>query len=109
MPKEFDTNTLLTTWKLYDGAKLTEVAKEIDLKGYTAYLVGNRLYLLTSGFTTNNLTAMLRKIDEDSFFAPSKIIANGYALSSKAQRELYEGILNFINKKRIELEFIVRY
>lgn len=109
LPKEIDTNTLLTTWKLFDGAKLTEEAKEIDLEGYTAYLVGNRLYLLTSGFTTNNLTAMLRKIDEDNSFAPSKIVANGYALNSKAQRELYEGILNFVNKKHIELEFIVRY
>jgi len=109
LPKEIDTNTLLTTWKLFDGAKLTEEAKEIDLEGYTAYLVGNRLYLLTSGFTTNNLTAMLRKIDEDNSFAPSKIVANGYALNSKAQRELYEGILNFVNKKHIELEFIIRY
>ena len=107
--QSIDTNTLLTTWKLYDGAQFNEEVKEIDLEGYIAYLVGNRLYLLDSGFTTDNLTAMLRKIDDDNSFAPSKIVANGYALNSKAQRELYEGILNFVNKKHIELEFIVRY
>ncbi|WP_187648747.1 site-specific DNA-methyltransferase [Nitrosophilus labii] len=109
LPKDIDTDTLLTTWKLYDGSKLTQKPIKIDLEGYTAYLVDSRLYLLNSRFTTDNLAVMLKKIDEDNSFAPSKIVANGYALSSKAQRELYEGILNFVNKKHIELEFIVRY
>jgi len=106
---QIDKNSLLTTWKLYDGAEFIVEPIEIDLDGYKAYLIDKRLYLINENFTTSHLIAMLKKIDEENDFNPSKIVANGYVFDTKTQREIYEAIKNFISKKHIDLEFIIRY
>ena len=106
---QIDKNSLLTTRKLYDGAEFIVEPIEIDLDGYKAYLIDKRLYLINENFTTSHLIAMLKKIDEENDFNPSKIVANGYVFDTKTQREIYEAIKNFISKKHIDLEFIIRY
>lgn len=42
--------TLLTTWRLYDGQPLTENIRQIELDNYTAYLGKDTLYLLYPEF-----------------------------------------------------------
>jgi len=104
-----DIKALLVTWKTYDGILLTEDLVEIDLGGYSGYYVNNRLYLMNKNFSTNNLKALLEKIDTDKDFNPTSIIAFGYHFESKNLREIAENIKTYANKKHIDIEFITRY
>jgi adenine-specific DNA-methyltransferase len=106
---EDDIKALLTTWKTYDGIALTQELESIDLSGYTAYYGNGRLYLMHKGFTTNNLKALLEKIDTDKHFEPKSIIAFGYHLESKSLREISENVKTYNNKKKSDIDFITRY
>ena len=104
-----DIKALLTTWKTYDGIALTQELEKVDLSGYTAYYGNGKLYLMTKGFTTDNLKNLLEKIDSDRKFNPTSIIAFGYHLESKNLRELSENVKSYSNKKNIDIDFITRY
>ncbi|MBE7442891.1 MAG: site-specific DNA-methyltransferase [Flavobacteriales bacterium] len=106
---EDDIKALLITWKTYDGISLTQDLKIVDLGGYTAYYGNGRLYLLHKNFTTENLKAVLEKIDTDKTFNPTSIIAFGYHFESKSLRELSENVKQYANKKKIDIDFITRY
>jgi len=104
-----DLKALLITWKTYDGISLTEKLQEIDLGKYTAYYTNDKLYLINKGFKTENLKALLEKIDSDKKFNPTSIIAFGYHFESKNLREIAENIKSYANKKNIDIDFITRY
>ena len=104
-----DIKALLITWKTYDGIVLTHDLESIDLIGYTAYYGNGKLYLMNKGFTTNNLKALLEKIDSDKKFNPTSIITFGYHFESKNLRELSENVKSYSNKKNIDIDFITRY
>ena len=104
-----DIQTLLTTWKSYDGIPLTESLEIIDLGGYTGYYSTNKLYLMDKGFGTQNLKKIIEKIDTDTSFSPSIIIAFGYHFESKVLREIAENTKSYANKKHIDIDFVVRY
>lgn len=104
-----DLQTLLTTWKTYDGVPLTQNAVAINLDGYIAYYLDTRLYLMNKGFSTKNLKKLLDEIDVNNDFNPRTVIAFGYNFESKILRELEENIKNYANKKEIEIDFIARY
>lgn len=106
---EEDIKALLTTWKTYDGIALTQDLESVDLSGYTAYYGNGRLYLMHKGFTTNNLKALLEKIDSDKHFEPKSIIAFGYHFESKSLREISENVKTYNNKKKSDIDFITRY
>jgi len=106
---EDDLKALLVTWKTYDGISLTESLQEIDLSEYTAYYTSDKLYLINKGFKTENLKALLEKIDSDKKFNPTSIIAFGYLFESKNLREISENIKSYSNKKNIDIDFITRY
>jgi adenine-specific DNA-methyltransferase len=106
---EDDIKALLITWKTYDGISLTQDLEIVDLGGYTAYYGNGRLYLLHKNFTTENLKAVLEKIDTDKTFNPTSIIAFGYHFESKSLRELSENVKQYANKKKIDIDFITRY
>ncbi len=106
---EEDIKALLVTWKTYDGMYLTQELEIVDLGGYTAFYGQRKLYLLHKNFTTENLKAVLEKIDTDKTFNPTSIIAFGYHLESKSLRELSENIKQYANKKKIDIDFITRY
>jgi adenine-specific DNA-methyltransferase len=106
---EDDLKALLVTWKTYDGIPLTESLEEINLSGYKAYYTSNKLYLTDKGFKTENLKAMLEKIDSNKKFNPTSIIAFGYHFESKNLREIAENIKSYANKKNIDIDFIIMY
>lgn len=107
--KEDDFNTLLTTWKVYDGMKLTDELKEVTFKSYKAYYGDKKLYFIHSGFTTEDLKEFIKKLDEDINFEPNKLILFGYIFASRYQREISEALTSYANKKSIEINMIVRY
>ena len=106
---EEDFNALLTTWKVYDGMKLTDELIEIKFKDYIAYYGDKKLYFIHGGFTTEDLLELIKKLDEDVSFEPNQLIVFGYNFESKYQREIDEALSNYSNKKSIEIDMIVRY
>lgn len=104
-----DIKALLITWKTYDGIPLTQDLEPVGLSGYTACYGNGRLYLMNKGFTTDSLTALLEKIDTDKHFEPKSIIAFGYHLESKSLREISENVKTYNNKKKSDIDFIIRY
>ncbi len=105
-----DLKTLLTTWKTNDGILLTEALQKINVSSnYIAYYGYNKLYLLHTDFTTEDLKILLEKIDSDPNFNPHSIIAFGYHFNSKNLREIAENIKLYANKKHIDIDFITRY
>lgn len=104
-----DLETLLTTWKTYDGFLLTQDLNKIDLDGYTAYYLDNKLYLMNKGFETKNLKKLLEEIDANKGFNPASIIVFGYNFQSKILREIADNVKNYANKKQIEIDLITRY
>jgi adenine-specific DNA-methyltransferase len=106
---EEDINALLVTWKTNDNISLSKELEIVDLGGYTAFYGNGKLYLLHKNFTTENLKAVLEKIDTDKTFNPTSIIAFGYHFESKNLRELSENVKQYANKKKIDIDFITRY
>jgi len=106
---EEDIYTLLTTWATYDNVPLTDRINIIELEGYKAFYVRGKLYLMFRNFSTVNLKALINMIDEDKNFNPTSIIVFGYHFNSKDLRELSENIINYSNKKNLDIDFIIRY
>lgn len=106
---EEDLKALLVTWKTNDNISLSQELEIVDLVGYNAFYGNGKLYLLHKNFTTENLKAVLEKIDTDKAFNPTSIIAFGYHFESKSLRELSENVKQYANKKKIDIDFITRY
>ncbi|WP_370657504.1 site-specific DNA-methyltransferase [Neisseria meningitidis] len=100
--------TLLTTWTLYDGAALTTPVEPVRLGSYTAYLCEKRLYLMNAGFTSADLLAFIRKLDDDAAFNPNRVIVFGSNMASSMQHELDQAVRGYANKKEIELNVVIR-
>lgn len=105
---ESQIQTLLTTWRVYDGAKLTEPVQAVDLGGYTAYLCDKRLYLLNEYFDSQHLLAFMQKLDNDMAFNPNRVIVLGSHMTSAIQQELNQALASYSNRKNISLSLIVR-
>lgn len=106
---EEDLKALFVTWKTNDNISLSQELEIVDLGGYNAFYGSGKLYLLHKNFTTENLKAVLEKIDTDKAFNPTSIIAFGYHFESKSLRELSENVKQYANKKKIDIDFITRY
>ena len=106
---EDDLKAILVTWKTNDNISLSQELEIVDLGGYTAFYGQGKLYLLYKNFTTENLKAVLEKIDTNKTFNPTSIIAFGYHFESKSLRELSENVKQYANKKKIDIDFITRY
>jgi adenine-specific DNA-methyltransferase len=121
---EDDLMALLTTWKTYDGIALTQELATVvlgvgsiieskravlDTEKYTAYYGNHKLYLMHKGFTTDNLVGLLEKVDLDRDFEPKSIIAFGHHFDSKNLIELGESVKYYANKKKADIDFIIRF
>lgn len=106
---EEDIQMLLTTWKTYDGVPLTQDLNAIDLDGYTGYYHDTKIYLMFKGFEIKHLKKLLEEIDTSKDFNPATIIVFGYNFDSKTLREIAENVSSYMNKKSIDIDFIIRY
>lgn len=104
-----DLTALLTTFTAYDGIKLTDELKRVDLGVYEAYYAQKKLYLINENFNSKNLKALVEKIDSDKEFAPEKIVIYEPSFESSRWRELDEAIKNYANKKNLQISLIVRH
>ncbi|ERJ22146.1 Type III restriction-modification system EcoPI enzyme mod [Campylobacter concisus UNSW3] len=100
---------LLTTFAVYDGIKLTDEPKRVDLEGYEGYYAQKKLYLINENFNGKNLKALVEKIDSDKEFAPEKIVIYEPSFESSRWRELDEVIKNYANKKNLQISLIARH
>ena len=104
-----DLQNLLFTWCVRDGMPLTDMPQPVDLGGYRAYVYGESLYLLDTEFATENLTALLQKLDDvNDPLVVSRIVVLGQHFASKALRELGEAV-SYPSKKSSRYSLIVRY
>jgi adenine-specific DNA-methyltransferase len=101
--------TLLTTWKTYDNIPLTQDLEKVSLGEYMSRYANGKLYLMNKGFETKHLKALINKIDEDKEFNPVSIVVFGYNFESKALREIAENIKTYTNKKRSDIDVVVRH
>ncbi|MEX4492107.1 site-specific DNA-methyltransferase [Haemophilus influenzae] len=103
-------HTLLTTWRVFDGCRLPEKVQNIDLVGYTAYYCRQHLYLLVSGFTSENVKALIERLDNDKDFVPERIVLFGENIDSAMQKELAQAVKTYANKKGLNnLSVLARY
>ena len=104
-----DLTALLTTFTAYDGIKLTDELKRVDLGVYEAYYSQKKLYLINENFNSKNLKALVEKIDSDKEFAPEKIVIYEPSFESSRWREIDEAIKNYANKKNLQISLIIRH
>ena len=101
---------LLTTWRVFDGCRLTEKVETVDLVGYTAYYCRQHLYLLASGFTSESVKALIEHLDNDKDFVPERIVLFGENIDSAMQKELAQAVKIYANKKGLSnLSVLARY
>lgn len=106
----FGKDTVLATWGIKDGYGFNTPIKEIDLKGYTAYLVndgihGANLYLLDE-ISEPSIMELVRKLESNELVA-DKIIVYGYALSYTASTSLRTNLKTLKNRNPIDV--VIRY
>lgn len=106
----FGKDTILETWKIKDGYGFNTPVTEIDLKGYTAYLIkdglhGANLYLLNE-IEDNQIMELIRRL-ESAELVIDKVIEYGYALSYTANTALRTNLKTL--KNRAQIEVIIRY
>ncbi|HHF0432262.1 site-specific DNA-methyltransferase [Haemophilus influenzae] len=101
---------LLTTWRVFDGCRLTEKVETVDLAGYQAFYCRGHLYLLASGFTSESVKALIEHLDNDRDFVPERIVLFGENIDSAMQKELAQAVKTYANKKGLNnLSVLARY
>lgn len=106
----FGKDTVLATWGIKDGYGFNTPIKEIDLKGYTAYLIndgihGANLYLLDE-ISEPSIMELVRRLEANELIA-NKIIVYGYALSYTASTSLRTNLKTLKNRNPIDV--VIRY
>ena len=107
---KFGKETIIETWKIKDGYGFNAKVEEIDLNGYTAYLltdskVGTSLYLIDE-MPDNAIVELVRKIEAYELNA-DRIIEYGYAFSHSTNTALRSNLKTLKNRNAIDP--IIRY
>ena len=101
--------SLLITWKTYDGYPLTKELKTIQFDKYVSYAVDRILYLVNTDFNLENLLEFIKRLDSDGDFVINKIVIFGYHFNSDILLTIKDMVTTYRNKKSIELDVEVRY
>ena len=104
-----DLDSLLLTWKVYDGIEFNYDLQAVKFDSYIGYSSIDKLYLMDKGFDNKQVRLLLEKLDNDHNFTIRKIIILATNFNSKQLMELDEAIKGYKNKKSIELELEKRY
>ena len=79
--------TILTTWKLSDGYAVDKKENYLDLAGYPAIQLDNRLYLIEQGWTEEQTKVLVNLLGRRELEVQT-IILYGYSFEMTALREL---------------------
>lgn len=97
--------TILTTWLAKDGYSFDADIKKIDFAGYEALLVeDSRLYIINSGWSSENTEALLNKIGTYQITVQT-IVLFGYSFNIADLRQLEIGL----NQLDSNISLIKRY
>ena len=107
--KHFGRDTVLTTWMVNDGYGLGAQTEDIVLDHYHATRCGHHLYLVESGFTEEDMRALVDRYQSDPAFNPDCIVLFGYSFGHNAQDllEKNKSTINLVKDKNIIID--VRY
>lgn len=105
----FGRETVLTTWLMQDGYGLNAKTKDVKLDNYHATLCGNHLYMTDSGFTEDDMVALIDLYQKEPSFCPDCIVLFGYSFSHNAKDMLEKNKPTVDLVKDIKLIIDVRY
>ena len=105
----FGRETVLTTWLVQDGYGLNAKTKDVKLDNYHATLCGNHLYMTDSGFTEDDMVALIDLYQKEPSFCPDCIVLFGYSFGHNAKDMLEKNkpTINLVKDKNIIID--VRY
>lgn len=106
---EQEYQTLLTSWRLYDGEVLTNPIIAKNIENYTAYLCDKNLYLLYPHFESQQIKALIALLDKAYDFSPNRIIFYSENIQSSKQKELAEALESYANKKALKISLLARF
>ena len=105
----FGRETVLTTWLMQYGYGLNAKTKDVKLDNYHATLCGNHLYMTDSGFTEDDMVALIDLYQKEPSFCPDCIVLFGYSFSHNAKDMLEKNKPTVDLVKDIKLIIDVRY
>lgn len=105
----FGRDTVLTTWLVQDGYGLNAKTQDVKLDKYHATLCGNHLYMTDSGFTEDDMVALMDLYQKEPSFCPDCIVLFGYSFSHNAKDMLEKNKPTVDLVKDIKLIIDVRY
>jgi adenine specific DNA methylase Mod len=105
----FGRETVLTTWLVQDGYGLNAKTQDVKLDNYHATLCGNHLYMTDSGFTEDDMVALIDLYQKEPSFCPDCIVLFGYSFSHNAKDMLEKNKPTVDLVKDIKLIIDVRY
>ena len=105
----FGRETVLTTWMMQDGYGLNAKTQDVKLDKYHATLCGNHLYMTDSGFTEDDMVALIDLYQKEPSFCPDCIVLFGYSFSHNAKDMLEKNKPTVDLVKDIKLIIDVRY
>lgn len=105
----FGRETVLTTWLMQDGYGLNAKTQDVKLDNYHATLCGNHLYMTDSGFTEDDMVALIDLYQKEPSFCPDCIVLFGYSFSHNAKDMLEKNKPTVDLVKDIKLIIDVRY
>lgn len=108
---KFDIETLLYTWMLEDGIKITEQIETVEFDKYIAYKLNDVLYLMESNISDGNaIQEIIRRIETEEEFIIKKLVLFGYSFTTNEITNIKENFKHLINgNKSSDILWEVRY
>ena len=107
---EFGAASVLETWKVRDGYGFGAKSEAITLDKYTAYYIDKHLYLVDSGFTENDMVALIDKYNNDGEFNPEQIVVFGYSFTFSTIEMLKSNLATLREgAKNLKVNIDIRY
>ena len=108
---DFGRDTVLRTWLEADGYGLTAEAEEVRLGSYTAYWMGDHLYMINpdDDFDASSIVALIDKYNGEPF-SPHNIVILGYSFGFTHREELQKNLRALKDgNKTLTVNIDVRY
>lgn len=108
--KEFGASSVLETWKVRDGYGFGAQSEALTLDKYTAHYIDKHLYLVDSGFTENDMVALIDKYNNDEEFNPEQIVVFGYSFTFSTIEMLKSNLATLREgAKNLKVNIDIRY